>query len=102
MTAFLTGFEVECKISEIMLPDHYKLGFHSSGTVGTFGACAAAAKMLGLAGKKLGSAMGIAVSEAFEIFVSNVGGRVGYDGELVSDFMRAVLLSLHVVCFLAT
>ena len=70
MTAFLTGFEVECKISEIMLPDHYKLGFHSSGTVGTFGACAAAAKLLGLTGKKLGSAMGIAASMASGIRIN--------------------------------
>ena len=48
MLAFLTGFEVECKISEWMLPQHYVKGMHSSGTVGTFGAYAAAAKLLGL------------------------------------------------------
>ena len=46
MLAFLTGFEVECKISEWMLPQHYVKGMHSSGTVGTFGAYAAAAKLL--------------------------------------------------------
>ena len=40
--------------------------------------------------------------EALHVIIGNVSGRVGYDGELVSDFMRAVLLSLHVVCFLAT
>ena len=45
MLAFLTGFEVECKISEWMLPQHYVRGMHSSGTVGTFGAFAAAAKL---------------------------------------------------------
>jgi len=70
MTAFLTGFEVECKIAEIMLPGHYKNGFHSSGTVGTLGACAAAAKLLGLTGGKLGSAMGIAVSMASGIRIN--------------------------------
>ena len=48
MLAFHTGFEVECKISEWMFPQHYKRGFHSSGTVGTFGAYVAAAKLLGL------------------------------------------------------
>ena len=53
MLAFLTGFEVECKISEWMLPQHYVRGMHSSGTVGTFGAYAAAAKLLGLKGDKL-------------------------------------------------
>jgi 2-methylcitrate dehydratase PrpD len=64
MLAFLTGFEVECKISEWMLPQHYLRGMHSSGTVGTFGACAAAAKLLGLKGEKLRSGFGIAASFA--------------------------------------
>jgi 2-methylcitrate dehydratase PrpD len=64
MLAFLTGFEVECKISEWMLPQHYVKGMHSSGTVGTFGAYAAAAKLLGLKGDKLRSGFGIAASFA--------------------------------------
>jgi 2-methylcitrate dehydratase PrpD len=62
MLAFLTGFEVECKISEWMLPQHYLRGFHSSGSVGTFGAFAAAAKLLGLTGTQLRSGFGIAAS----------------------------------------
>jgi len=64
MLAFLTGFEVECKISEWMLPQHYVKGMHSSGTVGTFGAYAAAAKLVGLSGKKLRNGFGIAASFA--------------------------------------
>jgi len=64
MLAFLSGFEVECKISEWMLPQHYLRGFHSSGTVGTFGAYAAAAKLLGLKGDNLLSGFGIAASFA--------------------------------------
>ena len=64
MLAFLAGFEVECKISEWMLPQHYVKGMHSSGTVGTFGAYAAAAKLIGLNGDKLRSGFGIAASFA--------------------------------------
>jgi 2-methylcitrate dehydratase PrpD len=64
MLAFLTGFEVECKISEWMLPQHYARGMHSSGTVGTFGAYAAAAKLLGLKALNLRSGFGIAASFA--------------------------------------
>lgn len=64
MLAFLTGFEVECKISEWMLPQHYMQGMHSSGTAGTFGAYAAAAKLLGLTGEKLRHGFGIAASFA--------------------------------------
>jgi 2-methylcitrate dehydratase PrpD len=62
MLAFLTGFEVECKISEWMLPQHYLRGMHSSATVGTFGAYAAAAKLLDLKDDKLRSGFGIAAS----------------------------------------
>lgn len=64
MLAFLTGFEVESKISEWMFSQHYKRGFHSSGTVGTFGAFAAAAKLLGLQGDKLRHGLGLAASFA--------------------------------------
>jgi 2-methylcitrate dehydratase PrpD len=64
MLAFLTGFEVECKISEWMLPQHYVKGMHSSGTVGTFGAYAAAAKLIGLNSDRLRSGFGIAASFA--------------------------------------
>src|SRR4029077_15822361 len=67
MLAFLTGFEVECKISEWMLPQHYVRGMHSSGTVGTFGAYAAAAKLLALKGDSLRSGFGIAASFAASI-----------------------------------
>ncbi|HEX9445015.1 MAG TPA: MmgE/PrpD family protein, partial [Candidatus Binatia bacterium] len=64
MLAFLAGFEVECKISEWMRPDHYLRGMHSSATVGTFGAFAAAAKLLDLKGERLRSGFGVAASFA--------------------------------------
>ena len=64
LLAFQTGFEVECKISEWMTPKHYRRGHHSSGTVGTFGAAVAAAKLMGLSGDKLAHTLGIAASLA--------------------------------------
>src|SRR3989442_1719381 len=48
LEAFLVGFEVECKIAEAIDPKHYNGGFHSTGTIGTFGAAAAAAKLMNL------------------------------------------------------
>jgi 2-methylcitrate dehydratase PrpD len=48
LEAFLVGFEVECKIAEAIDPDHYNHGFHSTGTIGTFGAAAAAAKLMNM------------------------------------------------------
>lgn len=70
MLAFQVGFEVECKISEWMKPRHYRRGHHTSGTVGTFGAAAAAAKLLGLKGEKLAHALGLAASFAAGIRVN--------------------------------
>jgi 2-methylcitrate dehydratase PrpD len=64
LNAFLTGFEVECKISESIRPEHYEKGFHSSGTVGTFGAAAAAAKLIGLNRVQLRHLLGMTASMA--------------------------------------
>ncbi len=62
LTAFLAGFEIECKIAEAINPDHYKKGFHTSGTVGTFGAAMAAAKLLDLNTDEVLHTLGIAAS----------------------------------------
>jgi 2-methylcitrate dehydratase PrpD len=70
LEAFLTGFEVECKISEAIHPNHYKKGFHSSGTVGTFGSMAASAKLLGLDANAIEHALAITASMASGIRVN--------------------------------
>jgi 2-methylcitrate dehydratase PrpD len=64
LLAFLVGFEVECKVSEWMLPEHYRRGFHSTGTVGTLGALAAGAKLMGLTTSQTAHGLGIAASMA--------------------------------------
>ncbi len=70
LEAFLIGFEVECKIAEAIDPNHYVRGFHSSGTVGTFGAAAAAAKLLKLDDRQIGHMLAIASSLASGIRVN--------------------------------
>jgi 2-methylcitrate dehydratase PrpD len=70
LEAFLTGFEVECKIAEAIAPSHYQRGFHTSGTVGTFGAAVAAAKLLGLGATEVAHTLAIAASSASGIRVS--------------------------------
>jgi 2-methylcitrate dehydratase PrpD len=64
LLAFLAGFEVECKVSEWMLPEHYTRGFHSTGTVGTLGAMAAGAKLMGLTSGQTAHGLGLAASMA--------------------------------------
>jgi 2-methylcitrate dehydratase PrpD len=70
LEAFLTGFEVECKIAEAINPDHYLRGFHSTGTMGTFGGAASAAKLLKLTPAQTAHALGIAASMSSGIRVS--------------------------------
>jgi len=70
LTAFVTGFEVECKIAESIRPEHYEKGFHSSGTVGTFGAAVAAAKLIGLDRQQLRNLLGMTASMASGIRVN--------------------------------
>lgn len=62
LEAFIAGFEVECKIAEAIKPEHYRSGFHSTGTIGTFGACVASSKLLGLNEKQIRFALGITAS----------------------------------------
>jgi 2-methylcitrate dehydratase PrpD len=95
LEAFLIGFEVECKIAEAIHPSHYKKGFHSSGTIGTFGAMVAAAKLLGLDKDALGHALSIAASMASGIRV-NFGtmtkplhvGRAAQNGVLAAELAQ--------------
>ena len=68
--AFLIGFEVECKIAEAIHPTHYKQGFHTSGTIGAFGAAVATAKLLKLDRTELANAIGITASMSAGIRVS--------------------------------
>jgi 2-methylcitrate dehydratase PrpD len=68
--AFLTGFEVECKMAEAINPAHYVHGFHSTGTLGTFGAVASAAKLLALTPVQTAHALGIAASMSSGIRVN--------------------------------
>ena len=70
LEAFLVGFEVECKIAEAIDPHHYLRGFHSTGTIGTFGAAASAAKLLGLQPGATAHAIGIAASMSAGIRVN--------------------------------
>ena len=64
LEAFLTGFEVECKIAEAIDPDHYRRGFHSTATAGTFAGAAATTRLLNLDRERAAHAIGIAASMA--------------------------------------
>jgi len=64
LTAFCAGVEVACKMAEAINPHHYRNGFHSTGTIGIFGAAAAAAKLYGLDVEATRHALGITGSKS--------------------------------------
>jgi len=54
---------VECRIANAVYPQHYDIGWHITGTVGPFGAAAAAGKVLGLSEQQMVWALGIAATQ---------------------------------------
>ncbi len=64
LEAYIVGVEVAARIGSGIGRRHYAVGWHSTATLGTLGAAAAAAKMLGLSVTETRIALGIAASEA--------------------------------------
>ena len=64
LTAYQIAVEVETKVAEAIDPRHYDHGFHTTATVGTIGATAGAARLLGLDAEQTQRALGIGASQA--------------------------------------
>ncbi|XOV83016.1 MAG: MmgE/PrpD family protein [bacterium] len=64
IAAFSTGVDAECIISRYAGASHYQQGWHATGTMGCFGAAAAAASMLKLNDFQTATALGIAGTQA--------------------------------------
>ncbi len=62
LDAYLVGVEIECRIADAIDPRHYRDGFHSTGTIGVFGAAAAAARLYGCDLDQTLRAFGLAAS----------------------------------------
>jgi 2-methylcitrate dehydratase PrpD len=64
MEAVHIGVEVSCKLNHAINPEHYTRGYHSTATIGMFGATAAAARVLGLDDSQFAYSLGIAASQS--------------------------------------
>jgi 2-methylcitrate dehydratase PrpD len=64
LEAYILGVEVDAALAEFMMPKHSEVGFHSTGTIGTVGAAAAAARTMGLDTEATQQVLGIAASRA--------------------------------------
>jgi 2-methylcitrate dehydratase PrpD len=63
-TAFVAGYETACRVACAVGPEPYLRGFHATGTVGTFGAAAACARLLELDPGAAAVALGLAATQA--------------------------------------
>ncbi len=64
IAAFSAGVDAECIISRYAGASHYQQGWHATGTLGCFGAAAAASSILGLDDIQTATALGIAGTQA--------------------------------------
>ena len=76
LEGYVVGFELECRLGKAMNPRHYHdRGWHCTSTIGTVGAAAAAARVLGLTPAETVHALGIAASSACGL-KENLGSMV--------------------------
>jgi 2-methylcitrate dehydratase PrpD len=94
LLAYLLGFEVETRISLAMGASHYNAGWHSTATMGRFGAAAGVAKMAGLNMQETARAFGLAGTQASGIRkVFGTMTKSFHTGKAAADGLLAVLLA---------
>jgi 2-methylcitrate dehydratase PrpD len=64
VAAFIAGYEAQCRIAAAVGATPYQRGFHATGTIGTFGAAAACARLLRLDTNRTAVALGLAATQA--------------------------------------
>ncbi len=64
LDACLIGSEVACRVGAWLGREHYQLGFHATATAGSFGATAAACRILGLSVEQTTHALGLCATRS--------------------------------------
>ncbi len=95
LTAIVTGYEVAVRAGEAMGPSHYHF-WHTTGTCGTFGAAAAAGKVLGLSMPELAMALGTAGTQAaglWEFLIDGAMSKQLHPAKAAADGLLSALLA---------
>ncbi|MBZ8135146.1 MmgE/PrpD family protein [Afifella sp. IM 167] len=97
LRAIIVGYEACLRIANAVQPDHWRRGFLSMGTCGTFGAAAAAGALLGFDSERMRDALGLAGVQAAGINSSIYGdgdmGKRLCPGHAASAGVLAALLA---------
>jgi len=75
--AIVAGYQVSILLGKLSNPLHRRKGFHSTGTCGTFGAAAAACKIMDLPEEKVINALGLAGTQTSGLLESDHSGSMG-------------------------
>jgi 2-methylcitrate dehydratase PrpD len=76
LTAIVAGYEVCTRVGAALGQGHFMAGYHPQGTVGVFGAAAAAARLHGLDAGRTRHALGIAGTQASGLMAAQEGAMV--------------------------
>jgi len=96
LAAIVAGYEVAIRICDAVSPSHLERGWHPTGTTNTFGAAAAAGKLLGLDPKQMAWAFGLSATQAAGTFCHVPERAMSKDlnpGKAASSGLLAALLA---------
>ncbi len=75
--SIVAGYQVAIILGKMINPQHRNKGFHSTGTCGTFGAAAAACKIMDLSKEETINALGLAGTQSSGLLESDHSGSMG-------------------------
>ncbi len=96
LTAIVAGYEAAIRVALAVNPSHRRRGFHTSGTVGTIGATAAASRAMALDPATTASALGIGATQAaglFEFLAEGAMTKRLHPGRAAQNGVYAALLA---------
>ncbi|MBN2032026.1 MAG: MmgE/PrpD family protein [Deltaproteobacteria bacterium] len=95
LSAIAVGYEAAIRIAVVVGPSHYRF-WHTTGTCGTFGAAAGAARLLGLNEEQTVSAFGSAGTQAgglWEFLTNNAMSKQLHPGKAAFNGLLSALLA---------
>ncbi len=95
INSIVVGYETAIALGMLVNPNHRTLGFHSTGTCGTFAAAAAACKSMNLEYDEILNALGLAGTQAAGLLESDHAGSMGkhlHAGKAAQSGVLSVLL----------
>jgi 2-methylcitrate dehydratase PrpD len=96
INSIVVGYQVAIRLGMLINPEHRHRGFHSTGTCGTFGAAAAACKIMDLHDEAVLNALGLAGTQAAGLMASDHSGSMAkhlHSGKAAQTGVLSALLA---------